>query len=221
MKRSAVFILLLSGSLLPAFPALSQDFGHRVAVIGRAAWLHPTGKLQFDSRRDDYGAEFDSKVGFGLAVNVFLFHELSLEVGASIVKPDLLLVFPPGQGPETTRGLRMIPVTAALQFHFFPARRLDPYIGAGAAYIFFDDLKDLESLRNADVKQVDLKEHASWMANVGLNIAITPRFAFNVDAKYIDVEPETTVVFDRADFTSRSMTRFRPLIVAAGFAWRF
>lgn len=221
MKRSGVLVLFFLASLLPAFPGLAQDFSHRVAVIGRAAWFNPTGNLQFDSRRDDFGVEFDSKVGFGLAVNVFLFKELSLELGASIVKPDLLLVFPPGQGPETTRGLQMIPATAALQFHFFPAGRFDPYIGAGAAYVFYDDFKELENLRDADVRSVELKEQVSWMANVGFNIAITRQFAFNADAKYIDVEPEFTIVFDRADFTSRRLVRFQPLIVAAGVAWRF
>ena len=52
----------------------------------------------------------------------------------------------------------MTPLTGVLQWHFAPAGFIDPYIGAGAAYVLFDNVN---GYGNLGVDKINFKDDVS------------------------------------------------------------
>ena len=215
IKLLAATLLMLFGDL--SLMAQSQNF----EVTVRAAYIEVTGSAnQFEDLEQDFTAEFDTSAGYGLGFNYYFWDALSAEVTASVIEPDFAVTLFDEDGPGAVESLQLIPLTAGLQYHFRRGRRLDPYIGAGAAYILFDDLQ-VEQLAQRDVESVELDDEVGFMANAGVSVGFLKRFALNIDAKYIEVKPEATVTFDRGDFVAVRQIEFSPVLISAGLAWRF
>lgn len=214
--RSAL-ILIVSTIAAPAFGQAGA-----VDVIGRVAWVDHRGDNGFPGDADT-GAltfEFDRRTGLGAAVNVFWLSTLSIELAASWDRPSLDLS---AENPEIPRfrlgSVRIIPVSATLQFHPWSAGRLDPYVGAGGAYVFFGDLSS-DDLGGTGVDRIRFQNKATFVANAGLNVRLVRRLALNLDAKYIPLRTSSTTIFAVGSPESIDL-KINPLILAAGLSWRF
>jgi outer membrane protein len=217
MKKNTVLVL----SLLFALAATAATAQPRLEVIARAVWMDPTGDAGgFDGFADDFVGEFDSETGFGVALNYFISDRISAELGVSVVEPDLEVTLIEEGSEIFTGSSEMVPFTAALQYHFAPAGRFDFYLGAGAAYVVFDDVISDELIAN-DVRAIEFDDELGVLANAGISIGAFGNLTVNVDAKYIDLEPEASVAFERGDFVSERAIEFSPLLVSAGIGWRF
>ncbi|HVT03118.1 MAG TPA: OmpW family outer membrane protein [Thermoanaerobaculia bacterium] len=205
--------LACSFLLLASVPARAAD--HAFDLIGRAAWVNPSGS----DRTEDIRVAFDSKVGYGLALNVFVSPHLSAEFGASVVEPDARFVSVLDPASGTRSKLRMIPFTGVLQLHL-GAASFDPYIGAGVAYVTFDQVKDVGDLDNVNIHQIDFKNDYGYAGNVGFNFELNKNLALNVDAKYVPLRSGVRVSFAGSDST-RSDVKINPLIISAGLGLRF
>jgi outer membrane protein len=210
------FVLFLAVTLL-AVPVMAQDRAIDVSVF--ATWVDPSGEnvIEVDDG-DDVEVEFDSEIGFGLAVNVFWGNTISTEFAAAMVEPEFTAT-DPTLGPFLAAGLEMIPITAILQFHFNPEGRFDPYIGAGVGYVLFDDIDDEEDLRDTGIDEIEFDEDFGWAVNLGAHVGFTDNFGLYLDAKYIGVGTEATaVVGDEAFPTDLDVD---PLMLSAGVTFRF
>lgn len=218
MKKNAVILVLVA--LVVTIPASAQS--RFVDVIGRASWVDLGASDAFEGGGfDESEIEFDSEIGYGAAVNFFLGDRISLELGASIFDPEATLTSNNPAVPFLTRGtLEMIPITGVLQFHFAPSSRFDPYIGAGAAYVLFDQLDSEDDLDNVQFERLDFEDNAGLVVNAGVNIGFGRNFALNLDAKYVPVESSAEAVFVIGP-NSTAEVAVNPLIVSAGFALRF
>lgn len=206
--------------LLATLPLAAQT--PRVEIIGRAVWLHPTQGNSSFTLDDDFSSGFDSKFGYGLGLNFYVVGPLSVEVGASVVRPKYTVQILDSAGPSSTRTLRTIPITAGLQYHFCRGSMFDPYVGGGAVYVEFERANNAADLALDDVGSIEIdRNKTGWMANAGLNVAITRNFAVNLDGKYLGVSPVARVVFVRGDFTAERRVRFDPVLLSAGFSVRF
>ena len=213
-------LLILALLTLAALPLCGQN--RSFELIPRATWLDSTGDIDLDEEDENFGIEFDSETGYGLALNFYVTDRLSLEVGAAVIEPDFVIAFADSDGSGgATDGLELIPVTAALQFHLGGGGAFDPYVGVGGAYILFDDLDDFSDLTDDDVEAIELDDEIGLMFNAGLNIGLGQSLALNLDAKYAMIEPDFVVTFDRGDFTETQEAEFNPLIVSAGLSFRF
>lgn len=190
-------------------------------LIGRATWIDSTGESLDFEEDNDFGVEFDDEVGFGLAINAYLTDRFSVEIGGTLIEPDFVLITFEPEGPSSTQGLEMIAVTGALQFHLFRSSRFDPYIGAGATYLIFDDVQQIGDITVNDVEAIEFEDDVGWMANAGVNIGLFRNFALNLDAKYSEIDVDGLVTFDRGDFTAERNVEFNPVLVSAGITWRF
>lgn len=215
--RIAAASIILS---LLAAPAFAQS--RSVDLTGFVTWVDPNGNGVFDrTSLDDIDVDFDSEMGYGLGLNVFFTDRLSVEFAASSVENDVAFRSRNPRGPAVTGStLEMIPITATLQWHLNPAGRFDPYIGAGAAYILFDDLDGSDDLDDIALDAIDFEDDAGLVVNAGASFDITPNFALNIDAKYVPLESSATAVFATGP-EARSDIEINPLILSAGLSFQF
>lgn len=218
MKRT-FFVLALA---ILAMPLAAQD--HTFSLAGFVTSVDPQGDGVFEgidenSDLDDLDANFDSSEGFGAALGLHLSDNLSLELAASIVEPEFILTTG-GPVPITARTeLEMIPVTLTIKWHLNPDGTLDPYIGAGAAYILFDDTDDFDS-GDTNLESVDIEDDVGLVVNVGLNVNFSEMIGLYLDAKYVPVEASADAVFLAGDGTSTDI-EINPLMFSAGFRLMF
>ncbi|HVR41862.1 MAG TPA: OmpW family outer membrane protein [Thermoanaerobaculia bacterium] len=162
--------------------------------------------------------ELDSSGGFGLAVNVFFTDRISTEFAAYVVdteasvRPRLTNRFPVGD-------LQMIPLTVTLQYHFNPEGRIDPYLGAGVAYVLFDDVSEFPD-GGTGLRAIDVDDDFGYVINAGLSFDITPRFAILGDVKYVPVDAGARAVFASAPDQEFGL-EMSPLILSIGLSVQF
>lgn len=218
MKRT---FLILAIAIL-AMPLAAQ--GHTFSLSGFVTSLDPQGDGVFDgidenSDLDDLDANFDSSEGFGAALALHLSNNISLELAASVVEPTFILTTG-GPVPITARSeLEMIPVTLTLRWHLNPDGTLDPYIGAGAAYVLFDDVDNFD-IDDTNLSSVDIEDDVGLVVNVGLNVNFSRMIGLYLDAKYVPVEAAADAVFLVGDGTSTDI-EINPLMFSAGLRLMF
>ena len=212
MKRILLFVAAAALVMTPAF-AQSRS----VDLTGWIAFVDPSGSTDFE---DGEAAEFDSEQGYGLGINVFWSSRISTEFAAYLVEPDLSLRSNDPAIPSGVVGsLEMMPLTGTLQFHLNPDGRVDPYIGAGVAYVLFDQVEG-ESLGDIGFDSIDFDDDYGFLFNAGVSIDITPTFAINLDAKYVPVSAAATAVIGGIE-TDATDFDVNPLILSAGVSLQF
>ena len=174
--------------LLLALPAAAQNidlalFANRTTVNGEGNF---TGAdVTFDLR-----PAYEAAYGFGASVNFFWGRSLSAEFGASVAEPDGELESSSQIGFLSGGSFRIVPVTAVVQWHFARGRTIDPYIGAGGAYVMFDDISGFNN-RNTGITAIELEDQATYVLNGGVRIG-AGGFGVIVDAKYMPVTTDAT-----------------------------
>src|SRR5438105_1176071 len=163
-------------SLLLLFFALPLAAQTDVAVWGARASSSTTHAIGGDIR-------FDRGSGFGVSVSRFGGDHLALELSAFDLRQRGTVSF---DGVDTLDlgELRLRPVALTLQWHFNHRGTLDPYLGAGAAYVFTGDLSSAE-LTSSGVGTVTVKNGLGALANGGVSYSISDTLAVGIDVKVI------------------------------------
>ncbi len=87
----------------------------------------------------------------------------------------------------------LLPPTLTLQYHFNPAGKVRPYLGAGVNYTTFFN----EDLPNGSaLSTIDYDDSFGLAAQAGLDYALENGWLVNFDVKYIDIN--TDVLIDGA-----------------------
>jgi outer membrane protein len=209
--RHAVIAALALSLVAPAVFAQSRSFD----LTANAVWVDPTSQGSFKDLADPADIEFDPAIGYGVAANVFFTDRVSAEFAVSRVKPESTVRRRAVSG--TSGDLDMMPLTAVLQYHFAPNGFIDPYVGAGAAYVLFDDVKS-DGLNG--IEKINFKDDAGLAVNAGLGVRLSPRLGLNLDAKYIPLESNATATVVGGGETQGKVD-ISPIIVSAGLSLRF
>jgi len=200
VRRSAVLVSIL---LLAAVPLVAQtEFGVFAARPTASTTHDPGGDIRF---RDGNG--------YGFSVARFWSDHVALEAAASELHQPGTVEFG-GQETLDIGRLRMRPISLALQWHFFHGERVDPYVGAGAAYVFTENLSSPD-LDASGIGTVDIKNGFAPLANAGINVGIGHNLAVAFDFKYLRFRP------DSGPADARVRLDLNPLIMAAGLRFRF
>ncbi|MGZ8812045.1 MAG: OmpW/AlkL family protein [Thermoanaerobaculia bacterium] len=219
MKRLslAVAVALVSLAAVPAFAA-DRFFD----LTGAAVWVDPNSSGTFNSANPNqpFDISFDGKLGYGIAANIFFTDAISIELAASEVRPEATFRTRPSGLATTGNDLKMIPLTAVLQWHFIPKGRIDPYIGAGAAYILFDQLGNADDVNNLGFSRIDFKDDAGLALNAGVGIGLTNNLAITLDGKYVPLKSSATAVYAVGPNTTTKVD-INPVIFSAGLTLRF
>jgi outer membrane protein W len=218
--KSRIHLVVFS-LFLAAAPAAGQIF----SVSGFASWVDPSGRSSFqidEGTSDLEQIDFDSEQGWGAAANFHLSRRISFEVAASLVEPDLTARVNEPQVPfEFTEGLQMIPITGILQFHLAPGASFDPYIGAGVAYVLYDDIEGTDELDEIEVERIDFDDDLGYAVNAGVGWYMTRNLGLYLDAKYVLSKSSATAVFTEGPGVDAQEVKVDPLILAAGLTLRF
>ncbi len=214
MKRFAFVICIF----LVASPIFAAD--RFFDLTGWATWVKPQSNDTFNSTAPNqpFNINFRGKLGYGAGVNIFLGQTLSLAVDASEVRPDARYGFP---GATLNQGsLRMVPITGIVQWHFLPKGFIDPYIGAGAAYVLFHDINNVSDIAGVGVSRINFKDDAGLALNGGIGIALSPRIGLTGDVKYVPLKSSATAVFTSGPNQSQKI-KINPVMASVGLTFHF
>jgi outer membrane protein len=215
MKLSRLALVLLCLTAVPAF-AQQRFFD----LTGWAAWVDPNSSGTFNSATPNqpFDVNFNGKLGYGAGANIFFGGRTSLAVDIVQVRPvTSLRSRAVGGGSFTGSAIRMTPLTGVLQFHFAPQGFVDPYIGAGAAYVLFDNVN---GAGNLNLNSINFKDDVGLALNAGLGIRLSPHVGLTADGKYVPLKSSATAVYNTGANTS-TRVKINPVIFSGGLTLRF
>lgn len=105
----------------------------------------------------------------------------------------------------------VLPPVVTLQYHFAPAARVSPYVGAGINYMLF------YGGSNKNGFNLKVKDGFGTALQAGVDIATKGPWTLNIDAKKVFFD---TTAIDRANGIKSKVT-LDPWVLSAGFGYRF
>ena len=186
-------------------------------LTANVVWVDPTNEGSIEDLDDPADIEFEGNTGYGLSANIFFGNHLSTEFAISRVDADTNITRRHAVG-SAGGNLDMMPITAVVQWHFLPNGVIDPYIGAGAAYVVFDDF---EANGVSGVDSIDFEDDAGLAVNAGIGIRLGSRFGIVGDVKYVPLESNATATVTGTNGTAEGKVDISPIIVSAGLSLRF
>jgi outer membrane protein W len=203
--------ILLTLAIL-AFPltafAQASDFG----IFVNTTNFKSTTQSDPDFPSEQLKIDFDQKMGYGVAYNRYFSPSLSTEFGYSQIR---------GDGNVTVTGLPKFGLgefksnvfTGILQWHFAPRAFIDPYIGGGASYFQGGKIEIPDDIA-VDGDTVKFDNKAGYVANAGINLAITKGMMLAVDARYMPYKAQ------EKGAPSSEAVSLDPLVISAGIRLR-
>lgn len=205
MKSVAIVTLML----LCAVPLAAQDRTINLTVFASRA------DTDEDEIAEGFVADYGDANALGASVNVFVNRFISVEAAAFAIRSEATLTFE--DAAEFDLGnFDLTPLSLGAQLHPFGGRRIDPYVGAGGAYVLGDDFftPDLDV---AGVGRIELENELTYYLNAGIGFQITEGFGIVLDGRYIPYQPSSrssvTGVEQDLDLSTR--------ILSAGLRLRF
>jgi len=213
MKWIRIAVVL---SCIIAVPAFAAD--RTFDLTGWAAWVDPNSSGTFNSPTPNqpFNIDFNGKLGYGIGANIFFGDHVSTAFDVVQVRPEATLRPRPSGGGAFTNGFRMTPLTAVLQWHFAPSGFVDPYIGAGAAYVLFERANVFGT---PNLNRIDFKDDVGLAVNGGLGFRLSRMFGITVDGKYVPLKSSAKAVFTNGTATTK--VKINPVIFSGGLTLRF
>ncbi len=196
----------------PAFADRTFD------LSGFVTWVDPNSEGTFDSPTDEIDVDLGDEMGYGASVNIFFTDRISTELSVSQVDSSFGLNARRRAVNVSDGEFNMIPITGVVQFHFAPDGVIDPYIGAGGAYIVFGDVTG-DNAGNLAIDDID-SDDLGLVLNAGVGVRLGQRFGLFGDVKYIPVGSAARGVLNDAAGTETDI-EISPIIVSAGIQIRF
>ncbi|MEA2342495.1 MAG: outer membrane protein [Thermoanaerobaculia bacterium] len=214
MKWMRIALVL---TCITAVPAIAAD--RTFDLTGWAAWVDPNSSGTFNSPAPNqpFNVDFNGKLGYGIGANVFFGNHVSAAFDVVQVTPETnIRSRAVGGSGAFTNGLRLTPLTGVLQWHFAPSGFIDPYIGAGAAYVLIDKANVFGT---PNLTRIDFKDDVGLALNAGLSFRLTRMLALTADGKYVPLKSSVTAVFTNGTTTTK--VKINPVILSGGLSLRF
>lgn len=144
-----------------------------------------------------------------LGIAYFLTDNVAVDLTLGTTKHSVKAV-----GPGTNVKVHdtwVLPPVVALQYHFAPAAKFSPYVGAGLNYMIFYGGKDKNGFK------VKLKDGAGFALQAGADVALKDRWSVNLDVKKVFFDTRATI--NGGALTSK--VKLDPWVVSAGLGYKF
>ena len=105
----------------------------------------------------------------------------------------------------------VLPPVVTAQYHFAPAGKVSPYVGAGVNLMLFYSGKDLNGFT------VDVKDGFGYALQAGVDVALQGKWSLNLDAKKVFFDTEASI----NSGALKSKVNLDPLVLSAGFGYKF
>jgi len=105
----------------------------------------------------------------------------------------------------------VLPPVVALQYHFAPAAKVSPYVGAGLNYMLFYGGKDHNGFK------VKLKDGVGYALQAGVDVATRDGWSVNLDVKKVYFNTRASI--NGGALTSK--VNLDPWVLSAGVGYKF
>lgn len=208
--RNTVFATVVLLVLSAGAPLLAQDRDMHIT-----AWMSGV-EMQGET---DFGGgittDFEAGSAMGLSVNRFVNRFISVEAAAFDLRSDAGLLLD-GLTPIGLGTAHLTPITVGAQFHLAQRSRIDPYVGAGGAFVLAGDLfsPDLEA---GGQGRIELDNKLTWFVNAGIGIQVSGGFGLVLDGRYVPYKTSS-----RSNLTGvEREIDFSPRLLSLGLRFRF
>jgi outer membrane protein W len=120
-----------------------------------------------------------SALGGRLSYEVLFTERFGLEMGLATSQHDYVLIIV--NGVPRTSDFRLTPLTLAGNLHFGDTERVDPFFGAGLAYVTIGDF----SARGNSV-ETPVDAELTWTAQFGMDIALKGNWGLGLGISYLN-----------------------------------
>ena len=117
-------------------------------------------------------------------------------------------------GPATNVAVHdtwVLPPVVAIQYHFMPTSKVNPYVGAGLNYMLFYSGKDKNGFT------VKLKNGFGYAVQGGVDVALSGPWTLNLDAKKVWFDTNARI----NGGALKSKVTLDPTVISVGFGYRF
>jgi outer membrane protein W len=154
---------------------------------------------------------FDRGRGFGASLEHASGEHLSYELAATSLRYDAALRL--DNASANIGKLKLVPLTATARWHFAPrGESVDPYVGAGAAYVKASDLSSA-NLDALGLDRIAVESGTCWLANAGVAFHLRS-YAVVVDGKYLDYQPSSVSAGTRVRLS------LKPVVLSVGLRFK-
>jgi outer membrane protein len=220
--RKAILVVccLVGAALLFAIPAEAVERGNWM-VRARAVHFNTSHSTSYWDGWAGAGVSLEPRVTWEVDLSYYVTPHFSLELSFTDTKfqmegRDLL------SGSGDVAETRLMPVTLTGKWHFRPATNVSPYIGMGVNYTHFHGETVKTPLVEPYGAQTELSLHHSWgwAGQAGLDVYFTPRWNFNVDIKYVQIDSSADL-YVPGSTTLQTDLSVDPWMSGLGFGFRF
>ncbi|MDO8901894.1 MAG: OmpW family outer membrane protein [Phenylobacterium sp.] len=154
-------------------------------------------------------AEVNADVMPTIGLSYFFTDNLAVEVIAGTTKHT---VTAKGPGADVkVKETWVLPPVVSLQYHFAPAAKVSPYVGAGVNYMIFYSGSDKNGF------DLDIDNGFGFALQAGVDVAVSGPWSANLDVKKVFFETDAT---DNRNGL-KSTVKLDPWVVSAGFGYKF
>lgn len=209
--------LVASTALVAAFAgvASAQDAEYsKLQLRTRAVYVAPAE----DGTTDAVGGDvtLDDSLIPEVDLTYFVTPNIGIEAIAGITKHNANLSNAAVVGNLDLGSVTLLPPTINLQYHFNPAGKIRPYVGAGVNYtVFFNE----QAGSAGAVSKVDYDNGFGYSFQAGVDYALNDKMFLNLDVKKIKLD--TDVAVDTALGRVNSKVDIDPLLIGVGVGYRF
>lgn len=197
----------------PAAPAAAKEGD--LLVRARGIWVSPDegSSLKLGGAAIPGKANVDAQVVPELDFTYFLSDNVAAELILATTPHDVNATGTP-LGNVDLGDVWLLPPTLTVQYHFDPAGKISPYIGAGVNYTIFYN-EDAGAARS-----IDYENSFGFALQAGVDIALEGKWFLNLDVKKVWLNTEATI---DAGLPSRIVADvdIDPWIVGVGVGYRF
>jgi len=190
MKTRFASLALLAAAAVGSTPVLAQSAGEWTLGIGAHVVDPKSNAGQLDATALGLGplppTRVDSNIRPTITFEYFVGNGLGIEVLGALPFQHKISIDNVGQVGST----KVLPPVVSLQYHFNSSGKVSPFIGLGANYTRFFRERTQGAL---DGTRLNLE--ASWglAGHAGVDIALSPKYALRVDARYVDISSNVRV----------------------------
>ena len=235
MKKSLLVVALLSAFA----PMVAQAEAGDIVVRLRATNVNPNTNSKLGEITDAADVGFSSEVLYGdsnanlqvgkntipeLDISYYLTKNIAAELILAVGTRHSVSVSPGTGAVAADLGkVNLLPPTLTAQWHFNPDQTIDPYVGAGAAFVLGLDRKLTADATAADLSTYPIRINRSAFGGVlqaGFDVNLQDKWLINFDVKKIWVN--TDVKLDLGSgYTKIDNLDLNPLVVSIGIGKKF
>jgi len=237
MKKSLLVVALLSAFA----PMLAHAEAGDIVVRMRATNINPNTKSTLGETTDAaygtgtaaslYGsATADLQVGKNTIPELDISYYFTKNIAAELIlavgtRHDVSVTGTGGSVAHDLGSVNLLPPTLTAQWHFNPDQMIDPYVGAGGAFVLGLDRKLTATVGATNLPiRIDRSAFGAVL-QAGFDVNLQDKWLVNFDVKKIwfntDVKLDATGVLTPAGYQKIDNLDINPLVVSVGIGKKF